>query len=185
MVVNITQTPIQNLLVIETKIFLDERGFFMESYSKKDFADAGITDEFVQENHSRSQKGVLRGMHFQDLEAPMTKLVRCTRGTIFDVAVDLRSNSRTYGQWFGVELSEENKKMFYVPVGFAHGFQNISDVADIQYKQTNYYLPHAEKSIAWNDPNIKIDWPLPDPILSERDSKAMSFAEYRNAPIFT
>ena len=182
---NIVQTPLENLLIIETKIFSDERGFFMESYSKKDFAAAGITDEYVQENHSRSQKGVLRGLHFQNLDAPMTKVVRCTKGAIFDVAVDLRAGSKTYGQWFGIELNEENKKMFYVPVGFAHGFQTLTDSADIQYKQTNYYMPQAERSIAWNDPDLKISWPLANPILSERDSNAMSFSQYRLSPIFT
>lgn len=180
----ITETPITNLLVIETQVFQDDRGFFMETYSKRDFVQAGITDEFVQENHSKSQKSVLRGLHFQDLRAPMAKLIRCTRGAIIDVAVDLRSKSPTFGKWYSVELSEENKKMLYVPLGFAHGFQTLMDDSEVQYRQTNYYLPEAERSISWDDTDLKVEWPLPNPIISEKDKRAMSFSEYRLNPTF-
>lgn len=180
-----THTPINGLFIIETKVFEDERGFFMESYSKRAFSLAGINEEFVQENHSRSQKGVLRGLHFQNMDAPMTKLVRCTQGRVFDVAVDLRASSQTYGQWFGLELSSENKKMLYIPVGFAHGFQTVSETAEVQYKQTNYYEPTTEGSVIWNDLELNIPWPLPNAVLSEKDQAAPSFAEYKQHPIFT
>lgn len=180
-----THTPINGLFILETKIFEDERGFFMESYSKRAFSLAGINDEFVQENHSRSQKGVTRGLHFQNMDAPMAKLVRCTVGRVFDVAVDIRSSSPTFGQWFGLELSAENKKMLYVPVGFAHGFQTVSDIAEVQYKQTNYYEPTTEGSLLWNDLELNIAWPLSNAILSDKDQVAQTFEEYKVHPIFS
>lgn len=185
MQISLVKTPIPDLLVLETKILEDERGFFLESYSKRDFENIGINDSFVQENHSRSQKKVLRGLHYQTMQAPMSKLVRCMRGKIFDVAVDIRLHSETFGKWFGIELSEENKKMLYVPIGFAHGFQALTDDAEILYKQTNYYTPEAERSILWKDPEIGITWPIPDPILSEKDKKAMLFNDYRAYPAFS
>ncbi len=181
----ITKTLLSGLLVIETKVFEDPRGFFFESYSKSDLSQVGIHDEFVQENHSRSQKGALRGLHYQDKRAPMAKLVRCTLGKIFDVAVDLRSNSPTFGKWFSIELSDENMKILYVPIGFAHGLQTTSAFADIQYKQSGYYTPAAEGTIAWNDPDLNIPWPIPHPLLSEKDRHGMSFKEYSNNPIFS
>lgn len=185
MQITVMPTPLKGLLVIETKSFEDQRGFFMESYSKKDFSGIGIHDEFVQENHSRSEKGVLRGLHYQNMQAPMAKLVRCTLGKVYDVAVDIRATSPTFGQWFGVELSEENKKMLYVPVGFAHGFETVSDAADLQYRQTGYYTPEAEGTILWNDPDLNIPWPIQNPLLSAKDQHGMSLAEYKRNPIFS
>ena len=185
MQITVMPTPLKRLLVIEAEVFKDQRGFFMESYSKRDFSRVGIHDEFVQENHSRSEKGVLRGLHYQNMQAPMAKLVRCTLGKVYDVAVDMRATSLTFGQWFGVELSEENKKMLYVPVGFAHGFETISDTADLQYRQTGYYAPGAEGTILWNDPDLNIPWPIQNPLLSAKDQDGMSFAEYKRNPIFS
>ena len=181
---NLTQTPLEDLVVIDIDYFEDERGFFIESWNQREFAAAGLDLQFVQDSHSRSNQGVLRGLHYQDMTAPMGKLVRCTLGAVFDVAVDLRVTSTSFGKWFGVELGEENKRLIYVPVGFAHGFATLSDVAEIQYKQTGFYAPPAEGSIRWDDPDIGVDWPLADPILSDRDQSGMSFAEYKNNPAF-
>jgi dTDP-4-dehydrorhamnose 3,5-epimerase len=168
------QTSIQGLYVIEPKIFTDSRGYFMETYNYEDFKDAGLDIIFVQDNQSKSKKGVLRGMHFQTKHT-QGKLVRVVKGEVFDVAVDLRKESKTYGQWHGVYLNEENKKQFYVPQGFAHGFLVISDEAEFVYKCTDVYHPEYEDGIAWNDPDINIQWPL-DKIekilLSEKDRKA-------------
>ena len=166
-------TPIPDLYIIEPTVFGDHRGFFMESYNKKDFEEIGLNMEFVQDNHSHSKKGVLRGLHFQAKHS-QGKLVRVTRGTVFDVAVDLRKNFKTFGKWFGVVLSEENKKMFYVPEGFAHGFIVLSEEADFLYKCTDYYYPEYDAGLIWNDPDIGIEWPLEEygitePILSEKD----------------
>src|ERR1041385_7076837 len=148
----ITKTPLEGLLVINVDFFSDERGFFMESWHKRDFAEAGISFDFVQDSHSRSSCRVLRGLHYQDMRAPMVKLVRCTVGRVFDVAVDLRVNSPTFGRWFGLELSAENKSQLLIPIGFAHGFLTLSDVCEIQYKQSEYYQPQTEGGIRWNDP---------------------------------
>ena len=163
-------TPIEGLYIIEPRVFPDERGFFMESYNKKDFVEIGLAMEFVQDNHSRSKKGVLRGLHFQD-KHPQGKLVRVTCGEVFDVAVDVRKNSPTFGKWYGVILSEENKRMFYIPEGFAHGFLVLSEEVDFLYKCTDYYYPNEDCGIIWNDPDLGIDWPLDriEPILSEKD----------------
>ncbi|MDD7210589.1 MAG: dTDP-4-dehydrorhamnose 3,5-epimerase [Lachnospiraceae bacterium] len=149
---------IEGLCIITPAVHGDSRGYFMETYNKKDMEEAGLTMEFVQDNQSASTKGVLRGLHFQK-QYPQGKLVRAIRGTVFDVAVDLRSNSKTYGKWFGVELSEENKKQFYIPEGFAHGFLVLSDYAEFCYKCTDFYHPGDEGGLAWNDPEIGIDWP--------------------------
>ena len=181
---NLTKTPLENLVVIDIDYFEDERGFFIESWNQRDFAATGLDLQFVQDSHSRSKQGVLRGLHYQDMTAPMGKLVRCTLGAVFDVAVDLRVTSPSFGKWFGVELSEENKRLIYVPVGFAHGFATLSDVAEIQYKQTGFYAPPAEGSIRWDDPDIGVDWPLSNPVLSARDQSGMSLAEYRQNPAF-
>ena len=181
---HLIKTPIAGLLVVEIDYFSDERGFFMESWHKRDFAEAGLELTFVQEGHSRSKKNVLRGLHYQDTTAPMDKLVRCILGKVFDVAVDCRASSATCGKWFSVELSAENKKQVYIPVGFAHGFAVLSDWAEVQYKQTGYYTPSAEGTIAWNDSDIGVAWPIADPILSERDKKGMSFATYLKNPAF-
>ena len=156
----------------------------MESWNRKAFSDAGITDDFVQDSHSASSYGVLRGMHYQDTSAPLAKLVRCTVGKILDVAIDLRISSPTFGKWFSTELSAENKRQLYVPIGLAHGFSTLSDYAEVQYKQTGYYSPDAEAGIAWNDPDVGIEWPYPNPVLSRKDQQQQSLADYRKKPAF-
>ncbi len=162
-------TGIPDLLVLEPKVFGDERGFFMESYNKRVLAEYGITAEFVQDNHSRSQKNVLRGLHYQLMQA-QGKLVRVVSGEVFDVAVDIRRRSPSFGQWVGVTLSAQNKRMFWIPPGFAHGFLVLSESADFLYKTTDYYAPEHERSIAWDDPGIGIKWPLAgEPVLSGKD----------------
>ena len=178
-------TPIPDLYIIEPTVFGDHRGFFMESYNKKDFEEIGLNMEFVQDNHSHSKKGVLRGLHFQAKHS-QGKLVRVTRGMVYDVAVDLRKNFKTFGKWFGVVLSDENKKMFYVPEGFAHGFIVLSEEADFLYKCTDYYYPEYDAGLIWNDPDIGIEWPLEEygitePILSEKDKNLPTFSEWRMA----
>ena len=180
----ITQTPLDGLVIVDIDYFHDERGFFIESWHKRDFAAAGLDMEFVQEGHSRSGHKVLRGMHYQDMTAPMGKLLRCTVGRIFDVAVDLRTSSATCGKWFAVELSADNQRQFYVPPGFAHGFATLSDVAEVQYKQTGFYTPSSEGNLAWNDPDVGIDWPISDPILSKRDQNGRSLKDYMRKPAF-
>ena len=172
-------TPIKGLYVIETKIFADNRGYFMETYNYKDFKEAGLDMVFVQDNQSKSKKGVLRGMHFQRKHT-QGKLVGVIKGEVFDVALDLRKDSDTYGKCFGVLLNEENRKQFYVPKGFAHGFLVMSEEAEFAYKCTDYYHPEFEGSIIWNDPELGIEWPLTEieeVILSEKDSKAPGFLE--------
>ena len=164
---------IKGLCVIEPTIHGDARGYFMETYNQKDMEEAGLTMQFVQDNQSCSTKGVLRGLHFQK-QFPQGKLVRVVRGKVFDVAVDLRSDSKTYGKWFGVELSAENMKQFYIPEGFAHGFLVLSDEAEFCYKCTDFYHPGDEGGLAWNDPEIGVEWPLEegvDLIISEKDQK--------------
>ena len=155
--IKVTKAPIEGLYIIEPAVHGDNRGYFMETYNKRDMEEAGLTMNFVQDNQSMSVKGVLRGLHFQK-QFPHGKLVRVIRGKVFDVAVDLRKNSNTYGRWFGVELSAENKKQFYVPEGFAHGYLTLSDVAEFCYKVTDFYHPGDEGGLAWNDPSIGIDW---------------------------
>ena len=169
---------IEGLCIIEPAVYGDSRGYFMETYNQKDMEAAGLTMQFVQDNQSCSVKGVLRGLHFQK-EFPQGKLVRVVRGKVFDVAVDLRNGSDTYGKWFGIELSEENKKQFYIPEGFAHGFLVLSDVAEFCYKCTDFYRPNDEGGLAWNDPTIGIDWPKLDVeyILSEKDKKWVRLGE--------
>jgi dTDP-4-dehydrorhamnose 3,5-epimerase len=184
MKVHAARTPLSGLLVVNIDYFKDDRGFFMESWNKKEFAEAGITAEFVQDSHSASTRGVLRGMHYQDMQAPMAKLVRCTVGRILDVAIDLRFTSTTFGKWYSIELSSENKALIYVPVGFAHGFLSLSDYCEVQYKQTALYHPGAEGGIAWNDPEVGIAWPIANPILSTKDQQQQSLAQYRRSPAF-
>jgi len=171
-------SEIPGLIIIEPVVFTDERGFFMETYSYKEFEKAGIKEKFVQDNHSRSIKGVLRGLHFQIEPFAQSKLVRCIKGEIFDVAVDIRRNSPTFKKWYGLILSEENKKIFYIPKGFAHGFLVLSDVAEVEYKVDNFYSPQHERGIIWNDPDFKIEWPIHNPILSEKDKKLPSLEEF-------
>lgn len=169
--IKVTKCDIEGLYVIEPSVFGDNRGYFMETYNQNDFHEEGLDMVFVQDNQSMSTKGVLRGLHFQK-QYPQGKLVRVVRGKVFDVAVDLRANSNTYGKWFGVELSAENKKQFYISEGFAHGFVVLSDEAEFVYKCTDFYHPGDEGGVLWNDPDIGIDWPIPDgmePILSEKD----------------
>ena len=156
--IKVTKCPIEGLYIIEPKVHGDNRGYFMETYSQRDMEEAGLNMVFVQDNQSMSVKGVLRGLHFQK-QYPQGKLVRVIKGRVFDVAVDLRSGSETYGQWYGVELTEENKKQFYISEGFAHGFLVLSDTAEFCYKVTDFYRPGDEGGLAWNDPAIGIQWP--------------------------
>jgi dTDP-4-dehydrorhamnose 3,5-epimerase len=173
------------LVEIESEVHRDDRGFFLETYHRRRYRELGIDEEFVQDNHSRSKKGVLRGVHYQEMSAPMGKLVRCTTGAILDVAVDLRVGSPTFGEWYAVELSGTNWRQLFVPVGFGHAFLVLSDVADVEYKCTGYYKKSAEGVIAWNDPRIGIEWPEKRPLLSDRDSQGMSLEAYLRHPVFT
>ncbi|WEF31181.1 dTDP-4-dehydrorhamnose 3,5-epimerase [Pseudoduganella chitinolytica] len=170
----ITTTPIDGLLIIEPTVFGDDRGFFYESFNAQRFADlTGVKADFVQDNHSRSARGVLRGMHYQ-IQQAQGKLVRVVSGSVYDVAVDLRKSSPTFGKWFGVELSAENKRQFWIPPGFAHGFAVTSEFAEFLYKTTDYYAPEYERSLLWNDPAVGIEWPLDGtPLLSAKDQKAL------------
>jgi dTDP-4-dehydrorhamnose 3,5-epimerase len=168
---NVIETEIPDVLLIEPTVFGDDRGFFFESYNYRTFSDkVRITASFVQDNHSRSAQGVLRGLHYQ-IQQPQGKLVRVVVGSIFDVAVDIRKSSPTFGQWVSCTLSADNKQQFWVPPGFAHGFLVLSDVAEVLYKTTSFYAPEYERSILWNDPDLAIAWPLTtDPILSKKDA---------------
>ncbi len=170
--ITVETTPIEGLLVITPTVFGDNRGYFMETYNAADFKEAGIDCSFVQDNQSASKKGVIRGLHFQ-INYPQDKLVRVIKGEVFDVAVDMRKGSKTYGQWFGIRLSEENKKMFFIPKNFAHGFLVLSDYAEFTYKCTELYHPNDEGGIIYNDPDIGIDWPDDglELIFSEKDKK--------------
>ncbi|WP_304309521.1 dTDP-4-dehydrorhamnose 3,5-epimerase [Pseudacidovorax intermedius] len=172
---NVTKTKLEGVLILEPKVFGDERGFFMESFNQRVFDEAvGRHIEFVQDNHSRSTRGVLRGLHYQ-LQQAQGKLVRVTRGAVFDVAVDIRKSSPTFGQWVGVELSESNHRQLWIPAGFAHGFVVTSDSADFLYKASDYYAPAHERSILWNDPDIGIEWPDfgGEPKVSAKDAAAV------------
>lgn len=177
--IRVTPCEIEGLYIIEPSVFGDERGYFMETYNQNNFKEAGLDMVFVQDNQSMSVKGVLRGLHYQK-QYPQGKLVRVVRGRVFDVAVDLRSGSKTYGKWFGVELSAENKKQFYIPEGFAHGFLVLSDEAEFCYKCTDFYRPGDEGGMAWNDPEIGIDWPIEEGmklVISEKDQKWQGFKD--------
>lgn len=172
---NIIKTNLVDCFIIEPKVFGDKRGFFLETFHESRYAElVGIDLPFVQDNYSRSSKGVLRGLHFQK-NKPQGKLVRVVKGEVFDVAVDIRKESSTFGKWEGVILSEENKKQLWVPPGFAHGFIVLSNIADFEYKCTDYYDPSDEGSILWSDSNLAIKWPLANPILSEKDKNANKF----------
>ena len=168
---NFKKLQIPEVILVEPKVFEDERGFFMETYKMPDFIASGIKGSFVQDNHSRSTKGVLRGLHYQTPPFAQGKLVRVVRGEIFDVAVDIRKGSPTYGKWVGALLSEENKNMLYIPEGFAHGFCVLSEIAEVIYKSTNVYSPQFEAGIIYNDEDLHIKWPIKGPILSEKDKK--------------
>ena len=176
---NIIETKLQDCVVIEPRVFGDERGFFLETFQAKRYSEfAGIKMPFVQDNHSRSSKGVLRGLHFQK-NKPQGKLVRVVKGEVYDIAVDIRQGSSSYGQWHAVTLSEENKKQFWVPPGFAHGFLVMSDIADFEYKCTDYYDPLDEGSILWSDPDLNIPWPNKTPTLSNKDSNALPLSDLK------
>ena len=180
----VTPTPIDGVLIFEPKVFGDERGFFMESFNQRSFNDAiGHEVGFVQDNHSRSAKGVLRGLHFQLPPHAQGKLVRVTQGAVFDVAVDIRVHSPTFGQWVGLELSGQNHKQLWIPAGLAHGFLVISESADFLYKTTDYYAPQAEGCIRWDDPQLAIAWPLNGlvPSLSAKDAAASGLNAWRDA----
>lgn len=174
----VVATEIEDLFIIEPQVFGDNRGWFMESWSQKKMEEAGLFYNFVQDNHSFSAlKGTLRGLHFQKGSSSQAKLVRCVRGAVLDVAVDLRKNSKTYKKWVGCILSEENKKQFLIPRGFAHGFLTLTDNVEFVYKADNYYDPQADRNIIWNDEEINIEWGIENPILSEKDKKAPKLSE--------
>lgn len=170
---NITKTKLEGVVIVEPKVFGDHRGFFMESWSQKTFEEAGLHYNFVQDNHSSSTvKGTLRGIHFQRGDKAQAKLVRCAKGAVLDVAVDLRPDSPTYKQWVAVELSAENKKQLMIPRGFGHAFVTLTDEVEFLYKADNFYAPEADGGIRWNDPELNIDWGFESPILSDKDAKA-------------
>jgi len=177
--VNVHPTAIPDVLVLEPKVFGDERGFFFESFNQREWEKTtGLKTAFVQDNHSRSTKGVLRGLHYQLPPAAQGKLVRCVAGEVFDVAVDIRQNSPFFGKWVGAHLSAENKRQLWVPEGFAHGFLVISDVAELLYKTTDYYAPGRERCIVWNDPDLGVEWPIVgQPLLSEKDASGTLFKQ--------
>lgn len=171
------ETGIEGLFVLEPRVFEDPRGYFMETFNQKTFSDLGLRTDWVQDNHSRSSRGVLRGLHFQKPN-PQAKLVRVSSGVVYDVAVDLRPDSKTFGKWHGVELSVQNKRMFLIPEGFAHGFCVVSETADFLYKCSALYSPKDEQGMLWNDPALGIPWPLTEPILSEKDKKYPTLKDY-------
>ena len=176
---NVIKTKLDDCVIIEPKVFGDERGFFLETFQSERYLEmAKISLPFIQDNHSRSSRGVLRGLHFQKTK-PQGKLVRVVRGKVYDVAVDMRKDSLTFGQWESVILSEDNKTQLWVPPGFAHGFVALSDTADFEYKCTDYYDSSDEGSILWNDPELNIPWPIDNPILSDKDAAAQRLADFR------
>lgn len=180
----VEQTTLPGVLLLKPKVFGDKRGFFLETFRADALHKAGLTVEFIQDNHSRSSKGVLRGLHYQ-LKQPQGKLVRVTRGEIFDVAVDVRRDSPHFGQWFGAILNDENMQMMYIPPGFAHGFVVLSDIVDFIYKCSDYYHPQSEQGILWNDPAIGIKWPIADVNLSAKDQTNPRLHDQQNLPPFT
>jgi len=178
---NCTRTDIPDVFILEPRVFGDARGFFFESFNAKAFREAtGVTADLVQDNHSKSARGVLRGLHYQ-IQQPQGKLVRVVSGEVYDVAVDLRRSSPTFGRWVGTHLSGDNKRQFWVPAGFGHGFIVLSETAEFLYKTTDYYSPAHERAIVWNDPDLAIDWPLPEglvePLLSDKDRRASRFKD--------
>jgi dTDP-4-dehydrorhamnose 3,5-epimerase len=179
--INVLRTEVNGVLILEPKVFGDARGFFLETYNKATMAEVGIADNFVQDNHSRSAQGVLRGLHYQ-IEQPQGKLVRAIVGELFDVAVDLRRSSPTFGKWTAAKLTSENKRIMWVPAGCAHGFLVLSDFAEVLYKATDFYAPQHERSIRWDDLDLRIEWPLVGkPVISDKDSHGLKFAE---APMY-
>jgi dTDP-4-dehydrorhamnose 3,5-epimerase len=174
----VTETKLAGVLIIEPKVFGDQRGFFKETFQLERYKEAGIDLPFVQDNHSRSQKGVLRGLHLQKTR-PQGKLVSCSAGAVFDVAVDVNSESPTFGQYVGLELSADNHKQLWIPPGYAHGFCVLTEIADFQYKCTDLYFPEDEGGLIWNDPDVDIDWPVVNPLLSDKDLKLPTLAEIK------
>jgi dTDP-4-dehydrorhamnose 3,5-epimerase len=178
---NVLETPLSGALILEPKVFEDQRGFFLESYNEGVFADLGIRDRFVQDNHSYSKRGVLRGLHYQ-VHKPQGKLVRVVSGEVLDVFLDLRRSSPTFGRWHSVKLSGENRRLVWIPVGFAHGFEVLSEGAHVLYKSTEFYAPELERTILWNDPEVGIEWEdAVEPVLSDKDRTGMKF---RDAEVF-
>ncbi|HXG59314.1 MAG TPA: dTDP-4-dehydrorhamnose 3,5-epimerase [Thermoanaerobaculia bacterium] len=180
----VIETPLPGVVIIEPRVFRDERGFFLETYHSERFRAAGIPGAFVQDNHSRSQRGVVRGLHYQE-PRPQGKLVRCVRGSIFDVAVDIRRGSPHFGKWFGAELSEENFRMLWIPEGFAHGFCATSETADVLYKCTALWDGSIDRGILWNDPDLGIDWPVERAIVSPKDAAAPRLKDAEILPLFS
>lgn len=180
----IIETPIENLFIIEPKVFGDDRGHLFETYHIDDYADLDINMSVFQTYQSRSTKDILRGLHYQDNTAPIAKIVRCNRGEILDVALDIRSESSTFGRWFSINLSEENKLQLYIPEGFAHGFLSLSDVTEVHYHQSGGYSPQAEGCILWDDPKINIKWSIKNPLLSDKDLGGISWETYQKSPVF-
>ena len=174
----VIETTLKGVVLLKPKVFEDARGYFFESYNRNAFKDAGITADFVQDNQSLSQRGVLRGLHFQNNPFAQGKLVRVISGAVFDVAVDIRKNSPTYGKWYGQELTEKNKWMMYIPEGFAHGFATLEDNTVFSYKCTNFYNKASEDCILWNDPDLGIDWKIKDPLLSDKDLQGKLFRDF-------
>lgn len=172
----VIETKLPGVLIIDPKVFGDARGFFTETFQAQRYREAGIEYDFVQDNHSRSQKGVLRGLHFQKSK-PQGKLVSCSKGAVFDVAVDVDSTSATFGQYVDIELTEDNHRQFWVPPGYAHGFCVLTDTADLQYKCTDYYDPSDESGLIWNDRDVAIEWPIDQPLLSDKDARLPSLKE--------
>jgi dTDP-4-dehydrorhamnose 3,5-epimerase len=180
-----SKTEIDDVVLIQPEVFADQRGFFMETYKESDFAAAGLTEPFIQENHSRSKAGTLRGLHYQIEPKAQGKLVRVISGEIYDVAVDVRPESATYGKWIAYNLSAENRSSLYIPPGCAHGFCVVSSDAEVIYMMTKEYAPNYERGILWNDRSLNIHWPITDPVISERDSKWPPFALMRNSKRFS
>jgi dTDP-4-dehydrorhamnose 3,5-epimerase len=182
--ITVTPSPLSGVVTVDTKFFRDDRGMFIEAWVKRTYEEHGIVADFVQDNHSRSGAKVLRGLHYQDMTAPMGKLVRCTVGSIFDVAVDLRVGSPTFARWFGVELNADNMTQLWVPPGFAHGFVVLAEPAEVHYKCSGYYTQSAEGAIRWDDPDVGIEWPVEDPVLSQKDAAAPTLQQYLERPAF-
>ncbi len=184
MQIRVTETALAGVRLIDVDAARDERGFFVEVFHVEHWAAAGLPTRWVQDNHSRSAAGVLRGIHWQDDTAPMAKLVRCTRGAILDVAVDLRAGSPTFGRWVAERLTEGDARQLLVPQGCGHAFLALQDGTEVQYKCSGVYTPAAEGALRWDDPDLGIDWPITNPVVSARDATAMSFAAYRESPVF-
>lgn len=182
--ITVRPTPLPGVILIEPVVHRDDRGFFLETYAQRQYRAAGIGLDFVQDNHSHSRSGVLRGFHYQDMSAPMAKLVRCVFGAILDAVVDLRIGSPTFGRPYIAQLTGENHHQLLVPVGFGHAFLTLSEIAEVEYKCSGYYDPSAEGTVIWKDPEIAVSWPISNPMVSAKDARGMTLAEYRTRPAF-